>query len=228
MHTILVIEDNIQLLDMMALNFELSGYNVIKAITGAEGIRKIRDEVPDLVTLDIGLPDMNGLELIKQIRSWYYNPIIMATAIGNSDSIVESIKLGADDYIIKPFRLELLLEKVNKILNEREEDSNKSVFRSGNLTIDYSTRTVKIHEQALILTKKEYHVLKLLSINSSKPLDFEFILEEIWGHKFITNFDYVRIIIRSLRKKIAEISTDYEFITSVHGFGYQFEKFPAE
>ena len=226
MYKILVIEDDIHELDNMCFFLSMEGFEPIKATTGKEGIRKVKVEIPDLVTIDIGLPDMAGLDIIPLIRPRYKGPIIMVTALNTTMNAVTAIKNGADDFIEKPWKPDLFLEKINKYLNERKTDLLKSAFKTGEMSVDFAERSISIRNQSIELSRKELEFMKLMTANAGKIVSFDMILQEIWGEAYISNHDKARVLISGIRKKISEISTKHEYFRTIHGIGFRFEIFP--
>ena len=227
MYKILVIEDNIPELDRMSDILSLEGFNSVKAATGEEGQRKIIEESPDLITIDIGLPDMDGMDILAQIRPTFKNPIIMITANKTIDDVVGAMNLGANDYIGKPFIIDEFLNKINKNLKSRKADTSKMIFKTGNMTIDFESLTFRIKEHHIYLTKTEFELMKIFSENQGKALSFEYIVKRIWGEVYETEHNKLRVLISGIRKKISIISEDYEYITTIQGTGFRFEVFPV-
>ena len=225
MEKILVIEDNIPELDRMSDILSLEGFNSVKAATGEEGQRKIIEESPDLITIDIGLPDMDGMDILAQIRPTFKNPIIMITANRTIDNVVEAMNLGANDYIGKPFGIDEFLNKINKNLKSRKEDLNKSIFRTGELRIDFSTRTLSLKGVKMSLTPNEYDIIIFLANNAGKVMSFEQIITAVWGERLVYTHENLKPHIKNIRHKIEEDPANPKYIVTNRSYGYSLQIF---
>ena len=225
MYKILVIEDDILELDRMSDILSLEGFNSIKASTGNEGLRKIKEESPDLITIDIGLPDMDGRDILAQIRQTFMNPIIMITANKTIDDVVEAMNLGANDYIAKPFGIDVFLKKINKNLKSPKDDLNKSYFRTGELRIDFTTRSLILKGVKLNLTPNEYNIIRFLANNAGKVMPYEQIITAVWGERFVYTHENLKPHIINLRHKIEEDPTNPKYILTHRSYGYSLQIF---
>ena len=225
MKKILFIEDSIQSLNIMTLDFSSRGFAVISAGTGTEGIRKSLEENPDLITLDIGLPDMNGLIVLKELRKFYKNHIIMVTALGDSDTIVEAIKLGANDYIIKPFDMDKLFEKVNKNLSPDFREIQGTFIKTGQLFIEIESRFVSIKNNPVHLSKIEFDILKYFANNIGKAVSSHELIVAIWGENTVHTTDNLKPHIINLKHKIEDDPSNPKYILTHRGFGYKLNAF---
>lgn len=225
MYKILVIEDDILELDRMSDILSLEGFNSIKASTGNEGLRKIKEESPDLITIDIGLPDMDGRDILAQIRQTFMNPIIMITANKTIDDVVEAMNLGANDYIAKPFGIDVFLKKINKNLKSPKDDLNKSYFRTGELRIDFTTRSLILKGVKLNLTPNEYNIIRFLANNAGKVMPYEHIITAVWGERFVYTHENLKPHIINLRHKIEEDPTNPKYILTHRSYGYSLQIF---
>ncbi len=218
---ILIIDDEPQILKLLQIALEAEGYKVIPAATGKEGIAFAVNHQPDMILLDLGLPDLNGQEVLKKLREWYSRPILILSVQNTEDDIVKALDSGATDYLSKPFRTRELLARIRSCMrrNENLEESHKHVF--GDLEIDLSARTVKRQGQFLKLTATEYNLLALFSKNQGRVLTHQFILKEIWGVGYQTETQYLRVFIAQLRKKIEPDANNPTHIITESGVGYR-------
>jgi two-component system KDP operon response regulator KdpE len=218
---ILIIDDEPQILKLLQIALEAEGYKVIPAATGKEGIAFAVNHQPDMILLDLGLPDLNGQEVLKKLREWYSRPILILSVQNTEDDIVKALDAGATDYLSKPFRTRELLARIRSCMrrNESLEESHKHVF--GDLEIDLAARIVKRQDQFLKLTATEYNLLALFSKNQGRVLTHQFILKEIWGVGYQTETQYLRVFIAQLRKKIEPDPNNPTHIITESGVGYR-------
>jgi two-component system KDP operon response regulator KdpE len=216
---ILIIDDEPQILKLLQIALEAEGYKVIPAATGKEGIAFAVNHQPDMILLDLGLPDLNGQEVLKKLRDWYSRPILILSVQNTEDDIVKALDAGATDYLSKPFRTRELLARIRSCMrrNENLEESHKHIF--GDLEIDLAARTVKRQDQFLKLTATEYNLLALFSKNQGRVLTHQFILKEIWGVGYQTETQYLRVFIAQLRKKIEPDPNNPTHIITESGVG---------
>lgn len=221
MPIILVIDDEIQIRRLLQLTLEPNGYQLKFASTGNEGIIMAGSERPDLVILDLGLPDMDGLSVLKRIREWATFPIIILSVRNTEGDIIACLNAGADDYLTKPFRTGELLARVRTGLRHQPTILDKDVFTTLNLTIDLSARTVKKNKEIIKLTATEYSLLALFVRNAGRVLTHRFILEQVWGPTFSEEAQYTRVYVGQLRKKIEDDPAHPKIIVTESGVGYR-------
>jgi two-component system KDP operon response regulator KdpE len=219
--TILVVDDEIQIRRLLQLTLEPSGYHLKFAATGNEGIIMAGTERPELIILDLGLPDMDGLAVLKRIREWSTLPVIVLSVRNTESDIISCLTAGADDYLIKPFRTGELLARVRTALRHRPTVQEKDVFTSHNLTVDLSARVVKKGEEIVKLTAIEYSLLTLFIRNAGRVLTHRFILEQVWGPSFAEEAQYTRVYVGQLRKKIETDPTNPKIFLTESGIGYR-------
>lgn len=222
---ILVVDDEFHIQELIKYNLELSGFIVETADSGEMAIRKIKDELPDLIILDLMLPGIDGLEVCKRLKSDKTTkaiPIIMLTAKTEEFDKVLGLELGADDYMTKPFSVRELTARAKALFRRisPEEDGDKNVINVGNIIIDDNKREVYVNDNLVELPMKEYEILKMLSKNKGNVVSRDEILEYIWGYKYYGETRTVDVHIRHLRKKI-EIEGSLQFIETVRGIGYK-------
>jgi two-component system, OmpR family, KDP operon response regulator KdpE len=220
---ILVIDDEAAIRKLLQINLESNDFKVIQAASGREGIQFAASHPPDLVILDLGLPDKNGHEVLTDLREWYHKPIIILSVLDNEDDIVRALDNGATDYLTKPFRTGELLARIRAAIRGSQSDSNRIVIECGDIEIDLVARIVKKTQQIIKLTSTEYNLLALFAKNEGKVLTHQYILREIWGVGFQTETQYLRVFVNTLRKKIEDSPNDPKHIITESGVGYRFQ-----
>ena len=218
---ILIIDDEIQIRRLLELTLEPQDYSLKFALTGNEGMRMAATERPELIILDLGLPDMDGMSVLKAIREWATIPIIILSVRSAESDIVGCLTAGADDYLVKPFRTGELLARVRTALRHRTAIPDKEIFTMQNLTVDLSARLVKKGNEVLKLTATEYSLLALFVKNAGRVLTHRFILEQVWGPTYAEETQYTRIYVAQLRKKIEDDPSKPKMILTESGIGYR-------
>ena len=220
---ILVIDDEPQIRKLLQINLESNNYGVVQASRGKEGLLLAANHPPELILLDIGLPDKSGHEILKELREWYNKPIIILSVQNNESDIVNALDNGATDYITKPFRTGELLARIRSAIRISQNlDSNETIITCGDLKIDLVARTTKLNGEIIKLTSTEYNLLALFARNEGKVLTHQFILKEIWGLGYQTETQYLRVFVAQLRKKIEENPNNPMHIITESGVGYRF------
>ena len=219
--SILVIDDEIQLRRLLQITLEAAGYKVHSAASGQEGLREAAMARPELVILDLGLPDQDGLEVLKKLREWATVPIIVLSVRAGEKDIVGALDGGADDYLTKPFRSGELLARIRTALRHRHATEHGTVFQSGPLFVDLTARTVKRKGEVVKLTPIEYSLLALFVRNAGKVLTHRYILREIWGPTFEEESQYSRVYVAQLRKKLEDNPTNPRLLLTESGIGYR-------
>ncbi|MDR6301536.1 response regulator transcription factor [Mesonia maritima] len=219
---ILVIEDEAQIRKLLQINLESNGYQVKQAPTGEEGIITAANHPPELIILDLGLPDKNGHQVLEELREWYNKPIIILSVLDKEDDIVKALDNGATDYLTKPFRTKELLARIRAALRLAPNENN-SVFMQGNLKVDFQKRLVYKNETIIKLTATEYKLISLFVKNCDKVLTHSYILKEIWGYSYVEETQYLRVFVAALRKKIEKNPNNPEHIITESGVGYRFQ-----
>jgi two-component system KDP operon response regulator KdpE len=219
---ILVIDDEPQIRKMLEITLESNGYKILQAINGKEGIMMAANHPPEMILLDLGLPDKNGHEVLKELREWYHKPIIILSVQSSEEDIVKALDNGANDYLVKPFRTGELLARIRssiRMINSNEQSSHITV---DDLEIDFSMRIVKRNHEMVKLTATEYSLISLFVNNIGKVLTHRFLLNEVWGPGYIHETQYLRVFIAQLRKKIEENPNQPKHIITESGVGYRF------
>lgn len=220
---ILIIDDEPQIRKLLQINLESNDYKVVQASTGKEGLILSASHPPDLILLDIGLPDKSGHEILQELREWYNKPIIILSVQDNETDIVSALDNGATDYLTKPFRAGELLARIRSAIRRSQNTENNSIITCGDIEIDLVARIVKRNNEALKLTSTEYNLLALFAKNEGKVLTHQYLLKEIWGYSYQTETQYLRVFVGTLRKKIEENSNNPQHIVTESGVGYRFQ-----
>lgn len=223
-NTILIIDDESQIRKMLSITLSSNDYKVLEASTAKEGLTLVASHQPDLVLLDLGLPDENGHDLLKHLRQWYSNPVIILSVQSSEVDIIKGLDNGANDYLVKPFRTGELLARIRTAFRFFQANQNDPTAKFNDLTIDYASRTVKRNEQVIKLTATEYTLLVLFAKNEGKVLTHHFLLNKVWGPTYIYESQYLRVFIAQLRKKIEKDVNKPEHIITETGVGYRFKE----
>ncbi|MFZ1081678.1 MAG: response regulator [Candidatus Kryptoniota bacterium] len=218
---VLVIDDEVQIRRLLELTLESSGYTVRSAGKANEGLAKTASERPELVILDLGLPDMDGLQVLKKIREWSSVPVLILSVRSSESDIIACLDAGADDYLVKPFRTGELLARVRTAVRHHQTPQEKTVFSSYDLQVDLAARIVKKRNEILKLTATEYALLSLFVKNSGKVLTHKYILEQVWGPNLAEETEYTRVYVGQLRKKIEDNPSTPKIILTESGIGYR-------
>lgn len=220
---ILIIDDEPQIRKLLQINLESNDYKVVQASTGKEGLTISANHPPDLILLDIGLPDKNGHQILQELREWYNKPILILSVQDNENDIVLALDNGATDYLTKPFRTGELLARIRSAIKRSQNTENNSTIICNDIEIDLVARMVKKKGEIVKFTSTEYNLLALFAKNEGKVLTHQFILKEIWGYSYQTETQYLRVFVGSLRKKIEENPNNPVHIITESGVGYRFQ-----
>jgi len=222
-NTILIIDDELQMRRLLEITLESNGYNIIEAVNGKEGINLAASHQPSLIILDLGLPDGSGHLVLKQLREWFTNPIIILSVQSSEEDIVTALDNGANDFLVKPFRTGELLARIRSALRSIDNsEENDSVFTARELQIDFVARTVKKKDELIKLTVTEYKLISLFVQQAGKVLTHQYLLREIWGPGYINQSQYLRVFVAQLRKKIEDDPNRPVLIITEPGVGYRF------
>jgi len=220
--TILVIDDEAQIRKLLSITLQSFDYKVIEATTAKEGITAVSSHPPDLVLLDLGLPDQNGHDVLKHLREWYSNPIIILSVQSDEEDIIKALDAGANDYLVKPFRTGELVARIRSALRKSSADENNPVVSYATLSIDFANRVVKKDNAVVKLTSTEYTLLALMVKNEGKVLTHHYMLNQVWGPTYKNESQYLRVFIAQLRKKIETDPNRPVHIITESGVGYRF------
>ena len=222
---ILIVEDDPPIRNLISVALETHDYRFLSASSGGTAIMEASSHNPDIMLLDLGLPDLDGVEVIRKIRSWSNLPIIVISARSDDSDKIEALDAGADDYLTKPFSVDELLARLRvtiRRLNQTQNDSQEtSVFINGPLRIDYSAGCVFLSEKELHLTPIEYKLLCVLARNCGKVLTHKFITQQVWGTAWENNVASLRVFMATLRKKLEASQDGQAFIQTHVGIGYR-------
>ncbi|KAF0128304.1 MAG: two-component system OmpR family KDP operon response regulator KdpE [Bacteroidetes bacterium] len=219
---ILIIDDEVQIRKLLEIALESNDYKVWLASSGMEGIAMAANHPPELILLDIGLPDKSGHEVLKELRIWFTKSIIILSVQNSEDDIVKALDNGATDYLTKPFRTAELLARIRSAIRRNLTANIDSKFICGDLEIDVARRIVTKNDEHVKLTSTEFNLLALLAKNEGRVLTHQFILKEIWGIGQQTETQYLRVFIGSLRRKIETNHNRPQHILTESGVGYRF------
>jgi len=220
--SVLVVDDEIQIRRFLRTGFELDGFTVQEAETGADALRSATLKPSDLVILDLGLPDVDGAEVLERLRSWSSVPLIVLSVRGSEAEKVRLLELGADDYVVKPFGMAELLARAHSAMRRQLRTARgEPVVRFGPLAIDFTARAVFVNEARLTLTPKEYRLLQILAQHSGNVVTHQFLLREVWGNEHVDDTHYLRIFVRKLRRKIEADPTQPRILLTELGVGYR-------
>ena len=220
--TILIIDDEVQIRRLLEITLSANGYKISEASTGKEGLALAASVQPVLIILDLGLPDTDGLEIIKKLREWYQKPVIILSVRNSEDDIIKALDLGANDYLTKPFRTGELLARIRVAVRQNQELSDNPRLTFDTLTIDLASHTVHKNNEPVKLTSTEFSLLALLAKNEGRVLTHQYILKEVWGMGYIGQTQYLRVFVAQLRKKIEDDPAKPKLLNTESGIGYRF------
>lgn len=220
---ILIIDDEPQIRKLLEITLQSSGYIPRSASSAKEGLIMAGNHPPEMILLDIGLPDANGLVVLQKLRQWYTNPVIILSVQKQEEIIIKALDSGANDYLSKPFRTGELLARIRSSLRNIQNDEGETILHFGReLEIDLVARLVKKNQEQVRLTTTEYNLLALLVKNEGKVLTHHFLLRAIWGPGYINQSQYLRVYIAQIRKKIENDPNRPTYLLTESGVGYRF------
>lgn len=218
---ILIVEDEKNIRNFIATTLKSNDYKVIECQTGEEALSIATSHCPDMILLDLGLPDIDGISILKSIRSWSNVPIVVISARTQETEKVEALDLGADDYITKPFGTSELLARIRTALRHSTKHIPNKIFRAKDLTIDFDKRLIYISEQEIHLTQIEFKLISLLAQNAGKVLTYDHMITSIWGPYADKNNQILRVNMANIRRKIEKNPGDPQYIFTEVGVGYR-------
>lgn len=219
----LIIDDEVQIRRLLRVALEAENYQVREAENGQQGLVEIANHKPAIVLLDLGLPDMDGLELLKRLREWSETPVIVLTVRDDENEKVTALDAGADDYVTKPFGTPELLARLRAAQRKTRPEEEVSVFKLGDLVVDLTARVVTCAGREIKFTATEYALLRLFVRHPGRVLTHRYILREVWGPKSEEHRQYLRVYVTHLRQKIEKDPTQPRFIKTEPGIGYRFQ-----
>jgi len=219
---ILIIDDEAQIRKLLQITLQSNDYKVTETSTAREGLIAAANHPPDVILLDLGLPDENGHVVLKKLREWYSKPIVILSAQSDEEDIIKALDNGANDYLVKPFRTGELLARIRTALRSPVNEDENPVTIYNDLEIDLAARLVKKKNEQIKLTATEYTLLSLLAKNQGKVLTHQYLLKQVWGPSYINESQYLRVFIAQLRKKIEDDPNKPLHIITQSGVGYRF------
>jgi two-component system, OmpR family, KDP operon response regulator KdpE len=220
--TILIIDDELQIRRLLEITLTANGYKIILAVNGKEGLVAAATNNPSMVILDLGLPDIDGQEILRKLREWFFKPVLILSVRNSEEEIIKALDNGANDYLTKPFRTGELLARLRAALRSVEIKSDVTILNFDTLSIDLASHTVKKNNEIIKLTVTEFSLLQLLAKNSGRVLTHQYILKEIWGYAYLEQTQYLRVFIAQLRKKIEDNPAKPRLLITESGIGYRF------
>lgn len=222
---VLIIDDEAQIRRFLRASLALQNCDVVEAPSGTEGLKQCTLEQPDLVVLDLNLPDIHGLEVLRRMREWSTTPVIVLSVEDNDKTVIEALDSGADDYVTKPFKMAVFMARLRAIIRAAGaasiEVASDPVVAAGELKIDIAQRRCWLARKAIDLTPKEFDLLSLLTRHAGKVLTHKFLLENVWGPAHVADVEYARVFIKQLREKIEEDPGNPRRIVTETGVGYR-------
>ena len=225
---ILVVEDDLPVRNLITTTLKAQDYRYLTAETGEGAIMETATHNPDIILLDLGLPDLDGVEVIRRVRSWSNTPIIVISARSEASDKIAALDAGADDYLTKPFSVEELLARLRvtqrRLALMQNTQTTSSIYKNGQLRVDYASGCVYFADEELHLTPMEYKLLCLLSRNTGKVLTHKYILQHVWGRSLDSDVGSLRVFMATLRKKLEKAPDSPQYIQTHVGIGYRMMK----
>jgi len=223
-NTILIIEDESPIRKILTIALESADYKIVECDNGREGTRLAASINPELILLDLGLPDIDGKEVIKEVREWSQMPILVCSVRNADQEIIEALETGADDYITKPFNPDIVLARIQANLRKAATaEAGEPEIVNGHIRMDLVRHEVRMHDKKVVFTPKEYELLRYFLIHRGKMLTHRDILKEVWGAAHTEDTQYLRVYIRQLREKIEPELASPRYIVTEPGIGYRME-----
>jgi two-component system KDP operon response regulator KdpE len=218
---ILIVDDEPGLRDLVRINLEHEGFAVVQAENGIQGLNSVREEHPDMVIMDVMMPEMDGWEACKKLREFSQVPVLMLTARVQSQDIVTGLNSGADDYLLKPFNMDELMARVRALLRRVPSPNRPVTAANAEISIDKQKREVLVRGDTVDLTPTEYDLLLMLAENAGKVLEHETLLRGVWGQEYTKDNDYLKVYIWHLRRKLEQDPRDPKLLLTEWGIGYR-------
>lgn len=223
--TVLVIEDEEAILNFINTVLDLNGYRIIKSLTGKDALSMAASCCPDIILLDLGLPDLDGMDVLKSIREWSQTPVVIISARSREEEKVAALDAGADDYITKPFGTSELLARIRTAIRHSKKSAghtaDSTVYRIKDLTVDFDKHRVQISGREIHLTQIEFRILELLAQNAGRVLTYDAIIKKIWGPYADDNNRILRVNMANIRRKLEKNPADPDYIFTEIGIGYR-------
>lgn len=222
MDTLLIIDDEVQIRRLLEITLSAHGFKIVKAGDGKEGLVAAATHQPSCIILDLGLPDEDGLEILKKLRTFYTNPIIILSVRSAEEDVILALDQGANDYLTKPFRSGELLARIRSVLRHNLKEEVNPLLTFGDVRIDIPNHIVHKNNVVIKLTSTEFNLLVLLARNAGRVLTHQYLLREIWGYSYLEQTQYLRVFIAQLRKKIEDDPAHPVWLITESGIGYRF------
>lgn len=219
---ILVIDDEATIRKLLDITLTTSGFKMREAASAKEGLALAKSQMPDVILLDLGLPDESGHAVLKKLREWYTKPVLILSVQSSEEDIVKALENGANDYLVKPFRSGELIARIKSSLRSQHPAEGSRHLSGGSLDIDLNARIVKKNQEILKLTATEFDLLALFAKNEGRVLTHQYLLREIWGPGYLEQSQYLRVFVGQLRKKIEEEANEPKHLLTESGVGYRF------
>jgi two-component system, OmpR family, KDP operon response regulator KdpE len=220
-HKILIVDDEVQIRKLLRISFESNNFEVCEAATAKDGISESVNYKPDIIILDLGLPDESGLYVLKSLREFTHIPVIILSVKNSEQDIIQALDAGADDYITKPFNTGELLARIRVAIRHHGSENNEPVLINGSISVDLTSRVVKLKNTEIKTTTTEYSLLVLFLRNPGKVLTHQYLLKEIWNRYYSEETQYLRVYIAQLRKKFEEDPSNPKIFVTEQGIGYR-------
>ncbi|HXC97876.1 MAG TPA: response regulator [Verrucomicrobiae bacterium] len=218
---VLIIDDEIQIRRLLKISLEAGGYRVFEAVNGADGLAEAAQRRPDIVVLDLGLPDMDGVTVLKRLREWSNVPVVVLSVRDRENDKIAALDNGADDYLTKPFSTGELLARLRVAQRHAQPPADEAVFKNERLEVDLTSRIVKVNGKQIKLTATEYALLQLFVRHAGKVLTHRQILKEVWGPNYVEQTHYLRVYMTHLREKLEQNPSAPEMLVTESGVGYR-------
>jgi two-component system KDP operon response regulator KdpE len=219
---ILIIDDEDQIRRLLEITLSANNYKITEASSGKEGLTLASSIQPGLIILDLGLPDADGLDILRKLRDWYHKPVIILSVRNSESDIVKALDLGANDYLTKPFRTGELLARIRVAMRQSHGIKENSILEFGALSIDLANHIARKNNEILKLTSTQFSLLALLAKNEGRVLTHQYILKEVWGMGYTEQTQYLRVFMAQLRKKIEDDPAKPKLLNTESGIGYRF------
>jgi len=219
---ILIIDDEVQIRRLLEITLTAEGYGISEAADGKEGLVLAATMHPVLIILDLGLPDLDGFEVLVKLREWYQKPILILSVRNAEEDIIRALDNGANDYLTKPFRTGELLARIRVAIRQSQDQPDNPLLTFGSITIDLANHIVRKNDGIIKLTSTEFSLLALLARNEGRVLTHQYILKEVWGMGYVEQTQYLRVFVAQLRKKIEVDPSKPTLLNTESGIGYRF------
>ena len=220
--TILIIDDELQIRRLLEITLSANGYKILQAPNGKDGLVDAATYHPSIIILDLGLPDIDGQEILKKLREWFFKPIIVLSVRSSEEDIIRALDNGANDYLTKPFRSGELLARIRAAIRAGEKKNDAPILEFGSLSIDMINHIARKNKEIVKLTTTEFSLLCLLAKNQGRVLTHQYILKEVWGYGYLEQTQYLRVFVAQLRKKIEDNPSKPTLLITESGIGYRF------